>query len=76
MRTTTVFTSGNSQAVRLPKDFQLDVREVEILRRGDEIVLRRIPATLALAFELLSGLPQDLLAEGRNDTLPQVREDL
>ena len=35
-----VFRSGNSQAVRLPKEFQLDVREVEIFKRGEEVVLR------------------------------------
>lgn len=34
MRTASIFKSGNSQAVRLPKDFRFDVREVEILRRG------------------------------------------
>lgn len=38
---TKVFKSGNSQAVRLPKDFNFDVAEVEIFRRGDEIVLRK-----------------------------------
>ena len=76
MRTTTVFKSGNSQAVRLPKDFQFDVREVEILRRGDEIVLRHIPADLREAFALLASLPDDFMAEGRNDAAPQVREGL
>ncbi|MDD5240976.1 MAG: type II toxin-antitoxin system VapB family antitoxin [Sulfuricella sp.] len=76
IRTAAVFKSGNSQAVRLPKDFQFDVHEVEILRRGDEVVLRRIPATLAAAFDLLTGLPDDFMADGRNDSLPQVREDL
>ncbi|MDP2971862.1 MAG: type II toxin-antitoxin system VapB family antitoxin [Deltaproteobacteria bacterium] len=35
-----VFRSGNSQAVRLPKEFQLDVREVEVFKRGGEVVLR------------------------------------
>ncbi len=75
MRTTTVFKSGNSQAVRLPKDFQFDVREVEILRRGDEVVLRRVPS-LAAAFELLSSLPDDFMSEGRDDQLPQSREGL
>ena len=75
MRTTTVFMSGNSQAVRLPKDFQFDVREVEILRRGDEVVLRRVPG-LAAAFELLSSLPDDFMSEGRDDQLAQSREDL
>lgn len=76
MRTTSVFKSGNSQAVRLPKDFQFDVREVEIFRRGDEVVLRRVPANLAAAFDLLASLPEDFMAEGRDDPLPQSREGL
>ena len=40
MATARVFMSGNSQAVRLPKEFRFDTDEVEIERRGDEIVLR------------------------------------
>lgn len=74
MRKTTVFKSGNSQAVRLPKDFQFSVSEVEILRRGDEVVLRQVPDTLAAAFELLASLPDDFMAEGRQDAPPQPRE--
>ncbi len=70
MRTAAVFKSGNSQAVRLPKDFQFDVRKVEILRRGDEVVLRKIPANLEAAFALLAALPDDFMAEGRNDAPP------
>jgi antitoxin VapB len=76
MRTTTVFKSGNSQAVRLPKDFQIDAREVEIFRRGDEIVLRRVPKSLAAAFDLLAAMPDDFMAEGRQDAPPQAREGL
>ena len=76
IKTAAVFKSGNSQAVRLPKEFQFDVREVEILRRGEEVVLRRIPGNLSAAFDLLAGLPDDFMAEGRNDTPPQVRENL
>jgi antitoxin VapB len=68
--------SGNSQAVRLPKDFQFDVREVEIFRRGDEVVLRRVPKNLSAAFDLLASLPEDFMADGRNDTPPQSRERL
>ena len=49
IKTAAVFKSGNSQAVRLPKDFQFDVREVEILRRGDQGVLRRILTNLTSA---------------------------
>ena len=76
IKTGAVVQSGNSQALRLPRDFQFDVREVEILRRGDEVVLRRIPANLTAAFELLAGLPEDFMEEGRNDTPPQAREGL
>lgn len=76
MRTTTVFKSGNSQAVRLPKDLQFDEREVEIFRRGDEVVLRRVPRNLQAAFELLAALPDDFMAEGRQDAPPQPRESL
>jgi antitoxin VapB len=35
-----VFRSGNSQAVRLPKDFRFDVEEVEVSREGDAVILR------------------------------------
>jgi len=38
--TATVFMSGNSQAVRLPKAFRFDSKKVQIERRGDEIILR------------------------------------
>ena len=44
MAQTTVFQSGNSQAVRLPKEFRIHSKTVEIFRRGDEIVLREKPA--------------------------------
>ena len=43
MTTARVFKSGNSQAVRLPKQFRVKSKEVEIYRRGDEIVLKEKP---------------------------------
>ena len=46
---TTVFTSGNSQAVRLPKDFCFTTKQVSIERRGDEIVLREKKRSLGQA---------------------------
>ncbi len=75
MRTTKVFKSGNSQAVRLPKEFQFDSDEIEIFRRGDEVVLRKKSCNLARAFALLTSLPADFLQEGREDERPQDRED-
>ena len=76
IKTAAVFKSGNSQAVRLPKEFQFDVSQVEILRRGDDVVLRRIPTNLTAAFDLLTALPDDFMQDGRNDTPAQVREGL
>jgi antitoxin VapB len=54
MTETTVFQSGNSQAVRLPKDFRFKSKTVEIFRRGNEVVLREKVRTLG---ELLDSLP-------------------
>ena len=65
MSTAKIFKNGNSQAVRLPKEFQFDVSEVEIFRRGDEIVLRKKPTNLARAFDLLAGMPDDFFEDGR-----------
>ncbi len=69
-----VFQSGNSQAVRLPKEFRFDVDEVEIFRRGDEIVLRAVTPNGAAIFDALAKLPADFMEQGREDELPQDRE--
>lgn len=74
MTTTRVFKSGNSQAVRLPKEFQVSADRLEIFRRGDELVLRIPPTNLERAFDVLAGLPDDFLPNGREDTPPQTRE--
>lgn len=69
-----VFQSGNSQAVRLPKEFRLQVDQVEIFRRGDEIVLRERPLNATAIFDALAELPADFMEGGRDDTPPQERE--
>jgi antitoxin VapB len=77
MSTARVFRSGNSQAVRLPKQFRLKSKEVEIFRRGDEIVLREKEGSMVRAFDLLAGLPEDLEVAGRGkDPPPQKRKGL
>lgn len=69
-----IFQSGNSQAVRLPKEFRFNADRVEIFRRGDEIVLRETPVNASAIFDALSALPADFMAEGREDNAPQERE--
>ncbi len=74
MKTAKIFKSGNSQAVRLPKELQFDVSEVEIFRRGDEIVLRKKPQNLTRVFELLTDMSEDFMANGRRQPSVQERE--
>jgi antitoxin VapB len=74
MKTAKIFKSGNSQAVRLPKELQFDVSEVEIFRRGDEIVLRKKLQNLTRVFELLADMSEDFMANGRCQPSMQERE--
>ena len=77
MATARVFKSGNSQAVRLPKEFRLRGKEVDIFRRGDELVLREKQKGLERAFEIIANLPIDVDAiEELKRELPQEREEL
>ncbi len=76
MSTVKIDHSGTSQSVRLPDDFQLDVDEVEILRRGDEVVLRKKRQNLREAFDLLASMPDDFFADGRQAPPPEVRKTL
>ncbi len=71
-----VFRSGNSQAVRLPKDYRFMSDQVEIFRRGDEVVLREKPRDMRRVYQILTELPDDFFQEGRKDSPPQRREDL
>lgn len=77
MTTARVFKSGNSQAVRLPKQFRFHGDEVEIFRRGDEVVLREKGQGMERAFWLLANLPLDWDAvEELHKEPPQERDDL
>jgi antitoxin VapB len=76
MATARVFKSGNSQAVRLPKKFRVNSKELEISRRGDEIVLREKGKGLERVLDILADLPDDMFPEGRNDKPPQRRKGL
>ena len=77
MAITNVFKSGNSCAVRLPKDFALhEGDKVEILKRKNDIIIRLVPTNLAKAFEILTSLDDDFFESGRDDSPPQDRESL
>jgi len=76
MASAKVFKSGNSQAVRLPKQFRVKSNELEIERRGDEIILREKPGTMERAFDLIATLPEEILHIRRAKDKPQKRKGL
>lgn len=76
MTTARVFQSGNSQAVRLPKEFRLDVDEVEIFRQGADIILRPAKPSVSDWLSVLSEFSEDFMESPPSDAAPQDREGL
>ncbi len=76
-RRAAIFRNGRNQAVRLPQDlaFPQDVKEVQVSRRGDAIVLSPVRRDWASFFELDTAVSEDFLAP-RGDSAPQSREPL
>lgn len=68
-----LFRNGNSQAVRLPKEFRLPGNEVKIYKNGNQIIIEPLEATWEILFESLSDFPEDFLQEGRNQPEAQNR---
>jgi antitoxin VapB len=80
-----VFESGDSQVVHLPEEFHFASDEVEIFRRGNEVVLREKPPqekspqekpdNLLPVLDILASLPEDFM-EDDQDIPPPKRKGL
>ncbi len=55
--TAAVFMSGNSQAIRLPKDFRVNTSRVTLRRVGKDIVISEKTATMKQFLEQLPHIP-------------------
>jgi antitoxin VapB len=73
MKTAKVFRSGNSQAVRIPKEFQLEGDEVEISKRGTPLVLRPKRTSWATLIGSLQKFTDDFMEGGRRQPKLQKR---
>jgi len=76
MKTTKVFKSGNSLAVRLPKEFAVKEKELCITKVGNRILLFPPDKKWDVVFEELNSIQElcnDFL-EDRNQPKPQERE--
>jgi antitoxin VapB len=66
MNISKVFISGNSQAVRLPKEFHVNEKELFIQKVGSSIILFPKKNPWEAFEESLTEFTEDFLAEGRN----------
>ncbi len=70
MHTTRVFTSGNSQVVRLPREFRFDGGKVVIKKVGDMVVLFPKQYKGARFKELLAAFDADFQIERAQPSRP------
>lgn len=75
-RTAKIFKSGNSQAVRIPKEFQLGGTEVEIERRGDALILRPKRKSWEPLLKSLARFSDDFMERGRDQPRLQARNEV
>jgi antitoxin VapB len=58
-----LFKNGDSQAIRLPKEFRFKGKEVYIRREGSNVILSPIQSTVDLLLDILEQFPENLELE-------------
>lgn len=76
MLTSKVFISGNSQAIRLPKEYQVEEKELFIQKIGRTIILFPKDNPWELFERSLAEFSEDFMKDGRNQPPMQKRERL
>lgn len=76
MKTAKLFKNGESQAVRLPKEFRFDGDEVLIKKAGNAVVLLPKKKSWDSLLDSLSQFTGDFMAEREQPTENDPRESL
>lgn len=76
MQTVKVFRSGNSQAVRIPKNFAIEDSELFIHKVGNSIILTSKNDIWASFKNSIDEFSDDLFMDGREQPESQERENL
>jgi len=76
MKTAKLFKNGQSQAVRLPKEFRMAGKEVYIKKQGEAIVLLPKERSWAPLFESLNHFERDFKIERNQPEEAQTREPM
>lgn len=75
MKTAKVFKNGQSQAVRLPKEFRFDEDYVFVKKSGNAVILIPAKHSWETLFDSLKKFSNDFMSD-RKQPKVQVREDL
>lgn len=76
MKTAKLFKNGNSQAVRLPKEFRLPGTEVWISKSGSAVVLRPMDASWESMLAARSRFTRDFMRQQDQPAEAEEREPL
>ncbi|MBV9433026.1 MAG: AbrB/MazE/SpoVT family DNA-binding domain-containing protein [Hyphomicrobiales bacterium] len=72
--TAKLFTHGRSQAMRLPKEYRFEGREVRITKVGDRVILEPLAPLAPMPWEDIDGLGDTpFMPQGREQ--PQMPDD-
>jgi antitoxin VapB len=75
MTTAKLFMSGRSQALRLPKEFRFEGKEVRIHREGRRVILEPVPVDMKRVFAEMDRIGGDpIFPNGRKQPPMQERE--
>jgi antitoxin VapB len=76
MTTAKLFKNGQSQAVRLPKEFRFEGDEVLIKRIGKAVVLLSVASSWDTLYDSLEQFSDDFMLDRNQPALQQEREGL
>jgi len=76
MHTAKLFSNGRSQAVRLPKEYQFEGKDVIINKVGDIVILFPREKAWETFLQGLNSFTEDFFQEGREKEINQEREEL
>ena len=75
MLTAKIFTNGNSQAIRIPKEYRFEDDEAVICKVGSAIILYQRKDRFAVLMEGLDEFTDDFLPDGRPAQLIQIEKE-
>lgn len=76
MTLTRVFQYGNSQAVRIPKEFRFNTDRVIVTRVGHALVLTPEDQLAEVMREGFRSVPEDFMSAGRVEYIPSERDSV